>query len=74
MRLLVVSLALFLFIGGCSSLRDKCVYLKLGENARADITLGPYASTNITGLAIWRSIPKDMDPEKCRMIVDLEKE
>ena len=72
MRLLVVSLSLFLFIGGCASLRDKCVYLKLEDNAWADITIGPYASTSLRGSAVWRSVPKDMDSDKCRDMLDMD--
>ena len=42
MRWILISFSLLLVLGGCASLKDKCVYLKLGKNARADITIGPY--------------------------------
>ncbi len=68
MRLLVVSLSLFVFIGGCASLKNKCVNVEIKNGGRADIVLGMYASTYIYGPGSWRSAPRGLQPGDCQVV------
>jgi len=68
MRFLMVGFSLFLFVGGCASLDDKCVNVKIGKAARADIIIGPWASISIQGPGVWQSAPKDLGFNGCRAV------
>lgn len=61
-----LSLVVLLFtLSGCASLERKCVTLEVGDSARADIIVGPWASVSIQGPATWVSAPMGMEPGHC---------
>jgi len=66
MRLLLASFSLFLLVGGCASLEGKCVNLQIGDSARADIIVGPWASISIQGPGSWSSAPESLGFAGCQ--------
>ncbi len=68
MRMLLASLSLFLFLGGCLTLKNKCVNAEVKDGGRFDLVLGIYASTSIQGPGSWRSSPTDLGPDDCQLV------
>jgi len=53
------ALAFLLTLGACASLEHKCIRITVGDGARADLTIGAYASVALRGPGTYQSIPKD---------------
>jgi len=56
---IIAGLVLVLAFNGCASLSEKCVDVWMGEGARTDIMLGPWASISQQGPSSLRTQPKD---------------
>ncbi len=70
MRMVLASLSLCLALGGCASFKDKCVNIWIGDKARADVVIGPWASIHLNGPAQMRTVPKDMKVSDCGPLLE----